>query len=105
MVFKQAQDYKYYLYISVSKLKMLHAQVSAGTQKKKNFEWGLNFKVASIKSSSTNEKPDRDEMLKQVVEGLEANDQLGSLANPKSFIRDSFPLRWGFYNDCHSRPE
>jgi hypothetical protein len=44
-------------------------------------------------------------MLKQVVEALQDTDQLGSLTAPKAFIRDSFPVRWGFYNDCHRRPE
>jgi hypothetical protein len=44
-------------------------------------------------------------MLQKVVEGLEANGQLGTLAEPKSFIRDTFPIRWGFYNDCSSRPD
>jgi len=39
------------------------------------------------------------------MEELEARDQLGSLKEPKSFIRDVFPVRWGLYDDCHSRPE
>lgn len=105
MAFKGSQDYKYYLYISASKLKMLYGQTLAATSKKKTFEWALNVKVASFKSSSTADKPDQEEMLRRVVEGLEANGQLGTLAEPKSFIRGSLPMRWGLYNDCHSRPE
>ena len=106
MPFKSADELKYYLYISASKLRMLYEQATKDTNKKKTFEWGVNLKIASVKSTSArDEKVDRDAMLKRVLEGLEANDQLGTLAEPKIFIRDTFPIRWGFYNDCDSRPE
>lgn len=107
MPFKSTDEFKYYLYISASKLRMLYEQASKNTnRKKKTFEWGINLKIASVKSTSArSECPDRDEMLKQVLDGLEAGNQLGSLAEPKSFVRDTFPIRWGFYNDCNNRPE
>jgi hypothetical protein len=103
---KSADEYKYYLYISASKLRMLYEQAAEDTNRKRTFEWGINLKVASVKSTSAqDEKADRDAMLKRVLEGLDASDQLGTLAQPKSFIRDTFPIRWGFYNDCDGRPE
>jgi hypothetical protein len=105
MMFKRAQEYKYYLYISASKTKMLYEQLPKTVDKKKNFEWGLKLGVASMKRSTTTEKtPDRDEMLNRVVEALGTADQLGTLEQPKDFIRDTFPVRWGFYNDCRTRP-
>jgi hypothetical protein len=47
----------------------------------------------------------RDEMLKQVEKALKERDQIGSLADPKSYIKDVFPVRWGIYNDCQTRPD
>ena len=85
---------------------MLYEQLLASKGKKRTFEWSVNFKIASIKSSATKEvRTDREDMLKRVLDGLEASGQLGSLAEPKSFIRDTFPIRWGIYNDCEERPE
>lgn len=105
MAFKPAQSYKYYLYLSASKLRMLYGQTVAAAKKKRTFEWGVNLKIASIKNISKDGKPSQQEMLRQVVDGLDANGQLGTLATPKAFIRDSLPMRWGFFNDCGSRPE
>ena len=105
MMFKRSEDLKFYLYISTSKTRMLFEQLSATTGRKKSFEW--NFKLPSVsvkRSTTTDEKIDRDEMVKRVVEELESRDQLGTLKEPKSFIRDVFPVRWGLYDDCNSRP-
>lgn len=105
MPIKSADEFKYYLYISAAKLRMLYEQATRDSSRNRTFEWGINLKIASVKSTSAREdKVDRDAMLKRVLEGLVANDQLGTLAAPKSFIRDTFPIRWGFYNDCDSRP-
>lgn len=104
MAFRSWDDYKYYLYISTSKTKMLYEQLPTSASKK-SIEWNVKLPVVSVKRSTTTERrTDRDEMLKQVVRGLEAADQLGTLESPKSFIRDVFPVRWGFYNDCQTRP-
>jgi hypothetical protein len=106
MRFKSADEFKYYLYISTSKLRMLYEQTTKETDRKKTFEWDVNLKIASVKSTSArDEKVDRDTMVKTVVEALGTHDQLGTVAQPRSFIRDTFPIRWGFYNDCDSRPE
>jgi hypothetical protein len=53
----------------------------------------------------TDEKMDRDDMVKRVVGELQFRDQFGTLKEPKSFICDVFPIRWGLYDDCNSRPE
>ncbi len=106
MAFKRVDGYKYYLYISASKLRMLYEQACKESNRKKTFEWGFNLKIASFKSSSARDQnPDRDTMLRKVVEGLEESGQLGTLDEPKSFIHGTFPMRWGFYNDCNSRPD
>jgi len=106
MVFKRSEDLKFYLYISTAKTRMLYEQLSSKTSAKKSMEWNVKLGVVSAKGSrTTEEKVDRDEMVTRVVEELEARDQLGSLREPKNFIRDTFPVRWGFYNDCRTRPE
>lgn len=106
MAFKRSEDLKFYLYISTSKTRMLYEQLTSTTARKKSVEWNLKLPVVSAKrSTTTDEKVERDEMVKRVVEELEKRDQLGSLKEPKSFIRDVFPVRWGLYDDCNSRPE
>jgi hypothetical protein len=93
VMFKRSEDLKFYLY--TSKTRMLFEQLSATTSRKRSFEW--NFKLPSVsvkRSTTTDENMDRDDMVKRVVEELESCDQLGTLTEPKSFIRYVFPIRW-----------
>jgi len=106
MVFKRSEDLKFYLYISTSKTRMLHGQLTSTTDRKNTVEWNVKLPIVSVKRNTTTDKRrEREEMVKGVVEELEKRDQLGSLKKPKSFIRDVFPVRWGLYDDCNSRPE
>jgi hypothetical protein len=106
MVITHSDDLKFYLYISTSKIRMLYEQLSTISTTKGSFEWNLDLKLGGVKGGTTTERtPNRDAMLREVVQALESTDQIGNLREPKSFIRDVFPVRWGFYNDCSSRPE
>jgi hypothetical protein len=106
MAFNRSEDIKFYLYISTSKARMLYEQLSSKTSRKKSIEWNLKLGIASIKGGkTTDEKIERDEMVRRVVEELQARGQLGTLKEPKSFIRDIFPIRWGLFDDNERRPE
>jgi hypothetical protein len=106
MGLKQWEDLKFYIYISTAKTRMLYEQLSSANTRKRRVEWNFKTPIGSIKrSKATDVKMSRDEMLKRVINELENRDRLGTLKEPKDFIHDVFPVRWGFYNDMQTRPE
>ena len=66
MVLRRSEDFKFYLYVSTSKTKMLYEQVSHADTRKKSVEWNVKLPALSAKQiTTTEEKVDRDEMVKR----------------------------------------
>lgn len=104
--FKKLEDLKWYLYISMSKLRVLYEQIYKSEQTKKTRE--LTVKLGVLEGSGGSESQqnmDRDDMLRLVLAELEARSLVGTLEEPKDYFKGFMPMRWGFYNDYGVRGE
>lgn len=89
-------SFRYYLYISESKVDMLLAQIDPGMSRQRSAETGVNLKVFSARRTS--ESPTgaaRTERLQRVVRHLEDHGDLGSVDDPGQFFWGLLPMRWG----------
>lgn len=80
---------------------MLYSQVAFSGKEKKSVEWGLDLKAvkATRKVESENE-PDRDDKLKAIIEALEQSQIVGTVDEPKEYVKGMLPMRWGIYRDA-----
>lgn len=105
MKFKNAADLKYYIYVSTTKLDMLYSQVGLSEKTKKSFDWSVGFKAFKVSRKSESEKePDRDEKLKAVVDALDYSQLVGTVDQPKDYVRGTLPMRYGIFRDA-GRPD
>ena len=92
-------SFRYYLYISDSKIDMLLAQIDPGLTRKRTAELSLNLKIFGAKRGV--EQPagaDRIARLERVVRHLQDFGDLGSVDRPGQFFGGLLPMRWGpFY--------
>jgi hypothetical protein len=97
---KNAADFKYHLYISSSKLEMLYQQIAASGREKKSIEWGFDWKAIKFtRKSESEDQPDADDKLKTVLQELEAAELVGTVAEPKEYVKGILPMRWGLFRD------
>ena len=100
MAFKKAADCKYYLYISNSKLEMLCQQVASSGKDKKSVEWGVDLRaVKFIRKSEVEDEPDTDDKLKIILRELDDAGLVGTIDEPKEYVRGILPMRWGLFRD------
>jgi hypothetical protein len=103
---KNAADFKYYLYLSKTKLDMLYRQVASQGKTKASIEWKVDAKVISVsRRSETEDDLDDDDKLRLVTAELEDRQLVGLLEDDKPYIKGILPMRWGIYNDSGFRPE
>jgi hypothetical protein len=97
---KNSSELKYYLYISTSKLEMLYQQVASSGKDKKSVEWGVDLKaVKFIRKGEAEDEPDRDDKLKLVLQALDDADLVGTIEEPKEYVKGTLPMRWGLLRD------
>ena len=83
---------------------MLHGQMRAG--KTRNAGVSIPTPVGPLTASvGSTTNPSREAKLNAVVEELEEQHLVGTLAEPKDYFKDIMAMRWGLYDDCESRPE
>ena len=100
MKFKNASDIKYYLYRSGAKLRMLYPQIAEYDSRKTAIEWKATVGVGSISRKVESQKTvDEDDMLEAVMRALEKAGEVGTVSEPKSYIKGTMPMRWGIYGD------
>ena len=99
---KNASELKYHLYVSNSKLEMLYEQiVSSGNNKKNSFEWGVDLKVIKfMRKSEAENEPDTDDKLKKVLRELDDAELVGTIEEPKEYVKGILPMRWGLLRDA-----
>ncbi|MFJ9785079.1 DUF7019 family protein [Amycolatopsis sp. NPDC101161] len=89
-------SFRYYLYVSDSKVDMLLAQMDPAFTRKRTTEVSLNLKIFGGKRAS--EAPaggERTARLQRVVRYLEDHGDLGTVDEPGQFFWGLMPLRWG----------
>ena len=103
---KRSQDFRYYLYVSDTKVDMLFEQMFAAAKRKSHIELAVKAGIAngSIGSSAEDPEPDRDDKVRAVEAQLLENGLVGTPQNPKEYIKGILPMRWGMYDDLQSRP-
>jgi len=98
--FKKDAGLKYQLYVSNSKLEMLYKQVASSGKEKKSIDWGFDLKVVKLtRKNETEDEADADDKLKIVVEELEDAELIGTVDNPKEYVKGTLPMRWGLFKD------
>lgn len=89
-------SFRYYLYISDSKVDMLLAQMDPAFTRKRTTEVSLNLTVLGGKrASEALAGGERTARLQRVVRYLEEHGDLGTVEEPGQFFWGLMPLRWG----------
>src|SRR6266851_4346307 len=97
---KKSGELKYHLYISSSKLEMLYQQVSSSGKDKRSVEWAVDSKaVKFMRKREAEDEPDRDDKLKSVLRELDDEELVGTIEEPKEYVKGSLPMRWGLLSD------
>jgi hypothetical protein len=101
MKLKNPAELKYYLYISTSKLEMLYNQVASSASDKKSLEWGIDLKAFKLtRKIEAEEEPDQYDKLKEVISALEYSELIGTIDEPKDYVKGTLPMRWGLFRDA-----
>ncbi|HVV10539.1 DUF7019 family protein [Amycolatopsis sp.] len=95
-------SFRYYLYISDSKLDMLLPQIDPGFDGKRRSELGLKLPVLSFKETADHAVHDRTARLERVVRHLHDHGDLGSVEEPGQFFWGMLPMQWGRFPDAES---
>lgn len=92
--------FRYFVYVSDTKVDMLLAQISPDAKKKVATELKIDAKILSASRKSEVEVgANRYERLDAVVRFLDAYGDVGSVDEPGEFFRGSLLMRWGPYAD------
>ena len=86
-------SFKYYLYISDSKVDMLLPQIDPAFDTRNRSEFGVNLKVLTAKRVTQPPADQRIARLEQVVRHLR---DLGGVDEPGQFFSGLLPMRWEF---------
>ncbi|ROO52209.1 hypothetical protein EDC02_7119 [Micromonospora sp. Llam0] len=87
--------FRYYVYISDSKIDMLLSQIDRGFMTKRTSEIGVNLKVLTAKRTAEPAEIDRIARLERVVGYLQDYGDLGSVDEPGQFFGGLLPMQWG----------
>lgn len=89
-------SFRYFVYISDTKVEMLLQQIDPGALRKRTAEIGADLKVLSLKrGAETLAGAERTGRLERVVRYLDDFGDLGSVKEPGQFFWGLMPLRWG----------
>ena len=103
--FKHATEFKYYLYVSRSKLEMLHQQIAFSGKGRASFEWAVDAKIAKlVRKTESEDEPDDEDKLKTILRELEAANLVGSIEEPNEYFKATLPMKWGLFRDW-GRPD
>jgi hypothetical protein len=90
---------KYYLYISDTKVDMLYEQIPHDGNMKTSTEFGFDLKFAKASRKVEEEtESNRYTRLDTVLQVLQDSGEIGSLDDPREYVRAQFPMRfapWG----------
>ncbi len=92
-------SFRYYLYISDSKVDMLLAQIEPGFARKRTSEISLGMSVAGAKRTVEAAGPDRIARLERVVRHLHEHGDVGTVDEPGQFFWGLLPMQWGLVGE------
>jgi hypothetical protein len=87
--------FRYYLYISDSKIDMLLPQIDPGFSVRHTSEFGVSFKVLTARRTVEPADADRISRLERVIRHLQDYGDVGSVDEPGQFFWGLLPMRWG----------
>ncbi len=89
-------SFRYYLYISHSKVDMLLPQIDPAFTRKRTSELNLSLKIFGAKrGTESSVGGERTARLERVVRHLQDHGDLGSVDEPGQFFRGFLPIQWG----------
>lgn len=88
-------SFRYYLYISDTKVDMLLSQIDRRFARKHAAEWGVGLKVFSAKRTVETREPDQVARLERVMRHLDDFGDVGSVDEPGQFFRGTLGMQWG----------
>jgi hypothetical protein len=104
--FVSSEDLKFHLYVAKTKVNMLYQQIHSTDRRKSSTEIKIDAKVASVTRKTEREsEPSDEEKLRAVLEELYDSRQVGSIEEPSAYVKGTFPMKWGLYNDSGLRPD
>jgi hypothetical protein len=87
---------KYYIYLSRSKLSMLHAQVVQSAERARLASPELDAQTLTPQNSLT--------QLNEVIKRLHELELVGNIDHPKAYIAETLPMTWCTYGDTEESP-
>jgi len=93
-------SFRYYLYISDSKIDMLLPQIDPAFVAKRGAEIGVSLSVLSLKRTAERAGNDRTARLERVVRFLHDHGDLGSVDEPGQFFWGMLPVQWGRFPEA-----
>ena len=96
--FVDAGELKHYLYRSTGKLRELYSQIRPHSGRKWTFQWKIPSLVSHTVEGPAGSVSDH-KMLKDVIRELEAASQVGTITEPRDYIKGVLPMRWGIYSE------
>lgn len=88
-------SFRYYLYISDSKVEMLLAQIDPGSTRRRTAELSLGLRGLGAKRTVESTGGEREERLERVERYLRDHGDLGTLDEPGQFFWGLLPMQWG----------
>lgn len=104
-------EMRYYLYVSKAKLDMLYQQIQSLKKSKASLEWKFEAKLPLVASGSISRKVETDdevtteEMLKGVIKKIDDSGEVGTVDDPRAYVKGTLLMRWGLFNDQGRPPE
>jgi hypothetical protein len=91
---------RYFVYISDPKVDMLLSQIEPDAKKKLATEFSVDLKVFAAKRSTEHGRgEDRIARLEAVIKFLNENGYVGPIDEPRGYVGDTLPMRWGPHQD------
>ncbi|MGW1375159.1 DUF7019 family protein [Streptomyces sp. NPDC002446] len=87
--------FRYYLYVSDTKVDMLLAQLDPGFDRKSSTEWGVQLPPFSARRTVERAPVRRFERLDHVVRHLDDFGDVGTVDEPGAFFRGHLAMQWG----------
>jgi hypothetical protein len=89
---------KYYVYLSETKIQMLHAQIAQGTSRTREASIGFDIKVLKGQVKESRALPESAiPKLVEVINELQRSELVGRIEEPKQYIAGTLRMKWNTY--------